>query len=92
MESNKFPIVSVIMPAYNAENYIKETIDSVLNQTFQDFEIIIIDDCSSDETYSIIQEYCKKDSRIKGYQNEVNSGVSKTRNRGLELCNGKLFV
>jgi len=56
----KEPLVSVIMPAYNAEKFIGEAIESILNQTFKDFEFIILDDCSTDKTWEIIQEYAKK--------------------------------
>ena len=55
------PKVSVLMPAYNAEKYIREAVESILKQTFSDFEFIIIDDCSTDDTWGIIQEYSKKD-------------------------------
>jgi len=58
------PKVSVLMPAYNAEKYIGEAIESILNQTFRDFEFIIIDDCSTDKKWEIIQNYSKIDSRI----------------------------
>jgi len=56
----KDPLVSVIMPAYNAEKFIGEAIESILNQTFKDFEFIILDDCSKDKTWEIIQDYAKK--------------------------------
>lgn len=78
--------ISVIMPAYNAEEYIKEAIDSILNQTFTDFEFIIIDDCSTDSTAEIIKAYT--DERIKYYKNEKNLGVAETLNRGLDLATG----
>ena len=64
------PKISVVMPAYNAENYIAEAIDSILNQTFTDFEFIIIDDCSSDRTAEIVKSFT--DPRIRFYRNEHN--------------------
>ena len=73
------------MPAYNAEKYIGEAIESILNQTFKDFEFIIIDDCSTDKTWEIIQEYAKKDSRIRAFHNEHNLYISKARNLSIEL-------
>ena len=56
------PLISVVLPVYNVENYIKECMDSILNQTFQDFEILVIDDCSTDNTINLIESY--NDSRI----------------------------
>ena len=78
--------ISVIMPAYNAEKYIGEAIESILNQTFSDFEFIIIDDGSSDGTVDVVKSY--NDNRIRFYQNEKNMGVAATLNRGLDLATG----
>ncbi len=75
------PTVSVMMPAYNAENFIEESIQSVLNQTYKDFELIILDDGSTDNTFKIAAAYAAKDSRIRVIQNEGNKGLSFTRNR-----------
>ena len=58
------PKVSIILPTYNGEKYIKKSIDSIVNQTFSDWELIIVDDCSSDRTYSVIEQYTKQDKRI----------------------------
>ena len=82
-------LISVIMPAYNCEKYIAEAIQSVLNQTYIDFELIIIDDCSKDNTLDIIKDFKSKDSRIKVYESSENSGVSKTRNRGIFESSGE---
>lgn len=82
-------LVSIITPAYNAENYISQTIESVINQKYTMWEMIIIDDCSKDRTYEIAKEYSEKDSRVKVYKNEKNSGVSYTRNRAIDLAKGK---
>lgn len=82
------PIVSVVMPAYNMERYIHQAIASVAAQTMTRWELIIIDDCSTDATRSIIRSWENKDKRIKVFCNEVNSGVSRTRNRGIELSTG----
>lgn len=84
------PKVSVIMPAYNAEKYIKEAIDSILGQTFEDFEFIILNDCSQDRTEQIIQSY--SDSRIVYLKNEQNMGVAATLNRGLEVATGEYIA
>ncbi|ECR0841486.1 glycosyltransferase family 2 protein, partial [Campylobacter jejuni] len=59
MENLEYPLISVIMPTFNREKYIKFAIESILNQTFTSFEFIIIDDCSNDATYDIIREYAK---------------------------------
>ena len=86
------PKVSVITPAYNASEFIGETIESVLKQTFQDWEMIIVDDCSTDDTLKLANEFSKKDSRIKVVQNEKNSGVAATRNHGLDVASGEFIA
>ena len=83
------PLVSIVMPLYNSEKYIESTLKSILNQTYKNFELIIIDDGSKDSGSDIIKEYLKSDSRIKYYRNKKNSGVSYSRNRGIELSEGK---
>jgi len=90
--SKENPLVSVVMPAYNAEKYLSEAVESILNQTFKDFEFIIIDDGSSDGTWEIIQEYAKKDGRIIPVKNEKNLNVSQTRNKGIDISCGKYIV
>ncbi|MEO0132854.1 MAG: glycosyltransferase family 2 protein [candidate division WOR-3 bacterium] len=86
------PLVSVIMPAYNAEKYISEAIESILNQTFKDFEFIIVDDASTDKTWEIIQEYARKDDRIIAVRNEKNLYIAENRNKGLSYARGKYIV
>lgn len=83
------PIVSVIMPAYNSEKFIASAIDSVLAQTFRDFELIIIDDGSTDATKSIIESFVETERRIVFLQNKKNSGVSFTRNFGISQARGE---
>lgn len=85
------PKVSVIIPAYNAEKFIEETLQSVLNQSFQDFELIVLNDGSKDKTPEIVQEFCNKDIRIK-LINKANTGVSDTRNLGIELAQGEYIA
>ena len=80
--------VSIITPAYNAENFLPETIDSVLNQTFRDWELIVVDDCSTDRTFEIASAYAEKDPRVRVVRNEVNAGVAATRNHGLDVATG----
>lgn len=89
---NDKPLVSVVMPAYNAEKYVAEAIESILNQTFKDFEFIILDDCSTDGTWEIIQEYAKKDGRVVAVRNERNLKISATLNRGIEIAKGKYIA
>lgn len=85
------PKVSIIIITYNREKFIKEAIDSALSQSYQDFEIIILDDCSSDNTYKIIFPYLK-DDRVKYSVNEKRLGISKARNLALSLCDGKYIA
>ncbi len=84
--------VSVVIPAYNASAYLADAISSILEQTFQDYEIIIIDDCSSDNTWDVIQNFAKKNLCIKAYQNEKNLGIAGNRNKGVSLAKGKYLV
>jgi len=79
------PKVSVIMPVYNTASFLKEAIDSILNQTFSYFEFIIIDDFSSDWSYEILKQYQEKDDRIKLFRNDKNMWISYTRNNLIEL-------
>jgi len=77
---------SIIIPIYNAEKYLKDTIESVLNQTFKNFELICINDCSTDGSLNILHEYQKKDSRIIILNNETNLKVAETRNCGVQIA------
>ena len=83
--------VSIITASYNYENYIKETIESVIAQTFQDWEMIIVDDGSKDNSVEVIKSYCEKDSRIKLYQhkNGLNKGLPETVKLGIEKAKGE---
>jgi len=89
MQKLKKPIVSVLITAYNREKYISFAIQSVLNSTLQDFELIIVDDGSTDNTYTIIQDYSKKDKRIRHCRNEQNLGDYPNRNKAASLAQGK---
>jgi glycosyltransferase involved in cell wall biosynthesis len=89
----KIPIISVIMPCYNSEKYLIESINSVINQTFCNWELLIIDDSSIDNSVKIIQEYCNKDSRIKYFKTERLSGSPTIpRNIGIENAVGKYIA
>ena len=80
------PQISVIIPVYNGEDFIWEAIMSILSQSFREFECIIVDDASTDQSYQICQEYAKKDQRIRLYKNDENKWISFTRNRLINLC------
>jgi len=80
------PKVSVLMPNYNCEKYLPEAIESILNQSFTDFEFIIVDDGSSDRSWEIIQEYAARDKRIVAVKNKENLKICKTLNKGIELA------
>lgn len=82
------PEISLIMPVYNAENFILEAVTSILKQTFRNFELIIIDDGSTDNSYKICCEFSKSDNRVKIKKTD-NQGICKARNLGLKLANGK---
>lgn len=81
--------VSVIIPCYNVENYVSACLESVLCQTLKDFEIICIDDCSTDSTYKILCDYERKQKNMKLIKNKANRGLSYTRNRGIAVARGK---
>ena len=88
-ENKVTPLVSVIMPAYNAAPFIEEAIMSVVNQTVKSWELFVIDDCSKDDTLDVVKRLVETDGRIHVLANPENMGVAKTRNRGLDLCRGK---
>lgn len=85
------PEISIIVPAFNEEKNISRCLDSILNQTFSDFEIICVDDNSTDKTYDIICEYSEKDSRVKAFK-DPGKGVSSARNFGLDNANGNYIA
>jgi len=90
MSKGTVPGVSVVMPAYNAEKYLREAIDSILAQTYTDFELIIINDGSTDSTKEVIHSY--SDPRIIYIENERNSGICITLNKGLDASRGRYIV
>lgn len=80
-------LVSVVMPNYNGKDYIRQAISSVLSQTYSNWELLIVDDCSTDASADIVGEF--DDARIKLIRNQKNSGAAVSRNRAIELCSGK---
>ena len=85
-------MVSIILPTYNGERYIQGSIESVLKQTYQDWELIVIDDHSEDGTGNIVRQYADKDSRIKLYRNEKNLRLPASLNKGFSLSKGKYLT
>ena len=89
---NHSNLVSIITPNYNCERFIAQTIDSVLAQTYQNWEMIIVDDCSTDNSYNIAVEYAKNDKRIIVLRNESNSGAAISRNKALDNAKGEYIA
>lgn len=85
-------LVSVIMPMYNSEKYIEESIQSVINQTYFLWELIIIDDGSKDQSVNIVEKYAKADKRVKLVKSKKNLGVAKARNQGIKLAQGRYIA
>jgi cellulose synthase/poly-beta-1,6-N-acetylglucosamine synthase-like glycosyltransferase len=83
------PLVSVLMTAYNREQYIGEAIESVLNSAYSNYELIVVDDCSTDKTLAIARKYESQDTRIKVYANETNLGDYPNRNKAASYAKGK---
>ena len=81
-------LVSIITPTYNCGKFIAETIDTVLAQTYTNWEMIIVDDRSTDDTKTVVEEYMAKDSRIKYHLLEENSGAAVARTKAMEIANG----
>jgi glycosyltransferase involved in cell wall biosynthesis len=88
----KSPKVSVLMPVFNGEPFLATAIDSILSQTFEDFEFIILDDGSSDGSRRILADYERRDERVKVLLNETNTGIAGTLNRGLRVCRGEYIA
>lgn len=86
------PDISIIMSVYNGETYLKEAIDSVINQTFKEWELIIVNDCSTDSTAEILADFAIKDERIKVHSNEVNLKLPTSLNKAISLSRGKYIA
>lgn len=85
-------IVSIITPVYNAEKFIQDTITSVQNQSYQHWEHLLVDDCSSDNSQNIIEELARKDPRIKYFKLDKNGGPAVARNKAIELAEGRYLA
>jgi glycosyltransferase involved in cell wall biosynthesis len=90
--STEIPLVSVVMAVYNGDRYLRDTIDSVLNQTFTNFEFVIVDDGSTDQTWEILTHYASQDSRLQLFRNNVNTGQINAVNKGLYLSRGSYIA
>ncbi len=90
MKNNNFPKITVIMSAYNDENNVKKSIDSILNQTYQNIELLVMDDGSSDKTYEVVNSI--SDKRIKLYKNTINLGLTKSLNILINQAQGELIA
>ena len=82
-------MISIVMPVYNGENYLKKSIESILNQTCQEWELILVDNGSEDDSFRICQEYAERDQRIEIVHLQCNQGVSVARNSGMEKVTGE---
>lgn len=85
---NKKPLVSIIMSVYNEENRVGKCIKSILNQDYKNFEFLIVDDCSEDNTFEVLNEFSKEDSRIKIFKNKSNLGLTKNLNSLIKKSSG----
>lgn len=90
-EETALPLVSVVTAVRNAEKYIGATINSVLSQTYSNFEYVIVDDCSTDKTGGIIADVARSCGKIRVYNNEKNLGSASTRNEGIKRCRGDII-
>ena len=88
----EMPLVSVVIPVYNGERYVAAAIESVLAQTYSNFELIVVDDCSQDASLEVIHQYMYQDHRINVIKNAKNLGVAETRNIGIRASKGKYIA
>ena len=91
-KESKQPLVSIVVPVYNAARFMDDTIQTVQNQTYQNWELLLVDDCSSDDSVLIIQKYLKKDKRIKFFMLSENSGAAIARNTGIDNAKGRYLA
>jgi glycosyltransferase involved in cell wall biosynthesis len=86
------PLVSVVMPAFNAARFIRAAVDSVLAQSYRHFELVVVDDASSDETAAILRDYQKRDDRVRVHRHPINEGVTAALNRGCAIATGEFIA
>ncbi len=90
--SNAKPLISILMPVYNAHEYLVGALDSILSQTYSNWELIAIDDCSTDDSFLTLAQYERIDPRIKAYKNIVNMGVGKTLDKAVKMARGEFIA
>lgn len=90
--NGKLDLVSIILPVYNGARFLRDSIESVLSQTYQNIEFIIVDDCSTDETPKIIKDYADRDKRIRYYRNNENLKLPRNLNKGFSLSKGEYLT
>jgi len=88
----KKPLISVVMPAYNAQKYINSAIESILNQTFKNFELIIVNDCSTDNTINIVNSFIRKDARVKIINNKKRLNIAASLNKGINKASSNIIA
>ena len=86
------PLISVVVPIYNVEKFLPRCLDSILTQTYENLEIILVDDCSTDDSAKIIQQYADQDERIKWIRHEKNCGLFQARISGVDIASGKYIA
>lgn len=89
---NNSSLVSIVVPVYNSEKFINDTIKTIIDQTYENWELLLVDDCSADKSVKIIKEYQHKDKRIKLFSNSKNSGAAVSRNKGIEESRGRYIA
>ena len=92
METTKQPLITVVMPNYNGHRFVEQAIDSVLNQTYPNFELLVVDDCSKDNSLQLIQQKAQSDDRIRVIALEHNAGVANARNVGIKEAKGEFIA
>jgi glycosyltransferase, GT2 family protein len=86
------PLITLALSVYNVEPYLRQSLETIVNQTYQNLEILCIDDCSKDKTYDILLEYQQKDSRVKVVKQTKNQGLSMSRNLAIEIAQGEYII
>lgn len=92
MSTTKQPFITVVMPNYNGHRFVDQAIDSVLSQTYKNFELLVVDDCSKDDSLSLIQQKAQSDNRIRVIALEHNAGVANARNVGIKEAKGEYIA
>lgn len=92
LSKNISPKVSIVLPVYNSKRYLKDCLESIINQTYKNTEIIIVDDASTDGSYKILQDYARKNRKIKLFRNKKNQGVSITVKRAIDEASGEYIA